>query len=246
MRRPSLKTKSFLILTGVIAILLVILMSPIFGVNEVIITGSAVYSEDDILMAAGFNQDSNNATNLFRVNTRHTERDLSALPFIRSANVTKQFPNTLIIQINERIPFAQVFNAQQGLYITIDDEGYVLEAFAARREGLPVVVGVRVAGFSIGHRLETDDEHLLPIISRISDVLKTNGLTNVARIDISNVSDIRLLINDITVVIGSMQDLNLKIMWASAILGEEQFAPPVRGTLHTARYKEDMWFAIGE
>ena len=226
--KRSFGIKFFLAVTCVVFACLAVLASPFFYITEIEFAGSTVYSDAALTNELGLFSGRNDSI-LYR-SGRTMETNLERLPYIKSAYVTKQFPNTLSVRIVERIPTALVFDDKLGLYLTIDIDGYVLDILSFPRENKPVMTGIRLAGYSIGQPLVSEGSvNLMPTVTRLSTIFDRYGLTNVARADVSNLNAIRLFINDIIIHIGSMQDADAKILMAMACLRELEITD--RGTL---------------
>jgi cell division protein FtsQ len=66
-------------------------------------------------------------------------QDLLALPWVKDARISRQLPDTLVVDIVERVPHA-VLRKPGGRLVLIDDEGHELDAVAPNKVGRMLVV----------------------------------------------------------------------------------------------------------
>lgn len=112
-----------------------------FRVEEIRIEGSAHYSNEQILSAANIQENAN----LFLLpRAAISSRITDSWPYVKSVKLRNDFPNALIIDIQECVPQAAV--QADGLYWLLDADGKVLEqpeeSYAtnfAKVEGLTLV-----------------------------------------------------------------------------------------------------------
>ena len=105
-----------LVVLGIVVGLAVYLL-PIFRVNNIEITGNEHSTEEQVEEAAGVPQGSN----LLRVNAHETALKVSDLPWVDKATVGRSLPNTLVIELEERVVAAFV-DAEDGPHL-IDTKG---------------------------------------------------------------------------------------------------------------------------
>jgi cell division protein FtsQ len=106
------------------------LRSPHFqvsGSQDVIIEGSRFASREEVLSALGLPLywTAGEGVNVFRLNLDEGRKQVESIPWVRSASVTRVFPNRLVVQITERVPVA--FANIGGRVKLIDAEGVLLE-----------------------------------------------------------------------------------------------------------------------
>ena len=86
--------------------------------------------------------------NLFAVNLREVRRRLESVPVVRSVEVSRRLPDTLVIRVNERLAVARL-GADDRLSLAVDREGHVLGP-GSLRPNLPSIVGLRQVGIKPG------------------------------------------------------------------------------------------------
>lgn len=109
------------IIGGLVALSVVIGLAvyllPIFRVTNVEITGNEHSTVEQIEEAAGVPD----GANLLRVNAHDTALKVSDLPWVDKATVGRSLPNTLVVEVEERVVAAYV-NADDGPHL-IDTKG---------------------------------------------------------------------------------------------------------------------------
>ncbi|MFM7257990.1 MAG: UDP-N-acetylmuramate dehydrogenase [Acidimicrobiaceae bacterium] len=101
---------------GVIALVLIVLASPIIGVRKIEIEG-ARYVSADLLIAV---EKSLDGKSILTVDTRAAERRLEGDPWVESVRIRSFFPSRLVIEIVERKPVA--------FYIGVDNRSRVVDS----------------------------------------------------------------------------------------------------------------------
>ena len=127
---------------GVVAAAVWVLFgSPLFVVRSVTVSGTHLVPRSEVLAASGVVP----GTPLIRVNTARAAARIAAIPQIRSAQVTRSWPNRLVIVVRERTP-ALVMPAYGGGYDIADADGVVLKRVTRRPADLPLYPTVAPEG----------------------------------------------------------------------------------------------------
>jgi cell division protein FtsQ len=92
-----------------------------FQLSNIVITGNEHLSDEELKIMAGLGSDEN----LFRVSGRKISLKMMESPWILSATVRKEFPDRLLIHIEEAEPFALL--DMKGKLFIVDDRGAMLE-----------------------------------------------------------------------------------------------------------------------
>ena len=105
--------------------------------TEIRVEGMVMYSPEDIAMASGISP----GDNLLFVNAQTVSQKIRAtLPFINSVNVTRDLPNTVLIEVTESVAVASITFAGE-IYV-IDSSGRVLARLPFTE---PVLEGVNIS-----------------------------------------------------------------------------------------------------
>ena len=111
----------------------VVFLSPLLVVRSVVVTGIRLVPKSEILAAA----DVDPGTPLIRVNTAAAAARIALIRQVRSAQVTRSWPDRVVIVVRERVP-ALNLTAPGGGYDLMDSDGVVVRWSARRAAGLPL------------------------------------------------------------------------------------------------------------
>jgi len=162
---PAARVRPFWLLIVAIVVLLVIggallVVLPVMRPRTVIVTGNSSVGRDAVLRAAAVDGEAN----MWIQNTRAMAQRIEALPNVWRAAVHRRPPETIVIDVTERVPFALVETVQGR--VVVDKELRVLDL--PEPAGLPVfalaaVTAPAPGGFinDAGARLLRDDASAL-------------------------------------------------------------------------------------
>jgi cell division protein FtsQ len=115
--------------------------SPLLVVRSVTVSGTHLVSQSEVIAASGVRP----GTPLIRVNTGRAAARIVAIPQVRSVQVTRSWPNRLVIVVRERTP-ELALPAYGGGYDLTDADGVVLQRVARRPKHLPLYPTVAPEG----------------------------------------------------------------------------------------------------
>jgi cell division protein FtsQ len=128
---------------GVVAAAVWVLFgSPLFVVRSVTVSGTHLVSRSEVVAAAGVRP----GTPLVRVNTARAAARIAAIPQVRSAQVTRSWPNRLVIVVQERTAVLVLPTYGGGGYDLTDADGVVLQRVVRRPANLPLYPTVAPEG----------------------------------------------------------------------------------------------------
>jgi cell division protein FtsQ len=125
-RRPVDPRRRLLTVLGVgalvaVVVAWVVLGSPLLAVRTVQVDGETALTEAQVVQVAGVAE----GTPLVRVDTAAAAARVAALPQVASVEVTRGWPNTVVVTLAERIPVALV--TDDGIRRLIDADGVVFD-----------------------------------------------------------------------------------------------------------------------
>jgi cell division protein FtsQ len=115
--------------------------SPLLVVRSVTVSGTHLVSQSEVIAASGVQP----GTPLIRVDTGRAAARIVAIPQVRSVQVTRSWPNRLVIVVRERMP-ELALPAYGGGYDLTDADGVVLQRVARRPAHLPLYPTVAPEG----------------------------------------------------------------------------------------------------
>lgn len=227
--KKQIVNKNLVIFTIVLGIFLGLLFFlPVFNVTEINVTNNKKTSRTDITEASGIKV----GNNIFRIVGPVTKGKIEALPYVKNAEVTKKYPSTINISVEERE--IKYILSLDNSYLYIDDQGYTLEKS-----------NVKVDGKLLIKDMELDEEESTPG-NRLSEhnLLKLNDISNILEeaklyyTDEEKTTTINSIINEITIdnyeyilysekelktiFIGNGENLTLKMSNLQSILIKEK------------------------
>lgn len=126
-----------LAVVGPVAALAALAWSPLVDVEEVRVDGTRRLPPNQVLAAAGIDR----GTPLATVDVDGAQRRIAALPYVRGVVVRREWPDRVVVEVDERVPALAVPVA--GGVVLYDAEGVRLGGASAAPTAVPLL---RVAG----------------------------------------------------------------------------------------------------
>ncbi len=116
---------------AVVALVIVLLFTPLIGVRDVEVTGTKRIDRADVVALADIPM----RRSLLRIDTEAAERAVATLPQVESVSVARSLPSTVRIEITERTAIAY-FTAYDGIRL-VDREGVPFHRVSTPPKRLP-------------------------------------------------------------------------------------------------------------
>ncbi|MDZ4177649.1 MAG: FtsQ-type POTRA domain-containing protein [Coriobacteriia bacterium] len=217
-QRTRINVNLILILAGVIGVILLIVgiyRSDLFSIQVVDVTGNTRLTADEVRGLAAVPQDAT----LLRFDGASVQERVEDSPWVAEAAVSREFPDTVRIRVDERVPFALV-DAGGATYFVVDSIGHVL-AEQTPDETVTVVVirDVEDLELSVGSRAPSAAlRNALAVWEGLGPELRARTRT----ISAPTVDRTTLITNeDIEIIIGSAEGVERKDTVARSILAEQ-------------------------
>ncbi len=164
-----------------------------FRVEEITVTGSTTYSEQQIIDVSGVEMEDN----LFLVQKVPTGRKiLGALPYIKEVNIRRDLPNGLLITVNECIPVAALEGEGDSWWI-LDSSAKLLEqGDDTLAQPFMKITGLTALKPTEGDRVAVSVEETtkLDSLKSILAALEERGMVaEVNSVDLSAATEIRMV-----------------------------------------------------
>lgn len=187
---------------------IVLLLLPVWNIETIQIENTNYYTEDEILSSANIEQ----GMHILSISKEKSIENINKLPYIKSADIKFNFPNSIEILVKENIPLGYVpFN---GTYLCLDENGQVLGQSDKMKVSLPIIEGLRFRKFQLYDKLPIENDDNFIVVTEIVNTLrKYDFLDKVDSIDISNIEQIHLYVDKLDVIIGNIREFDKKIMW---------------------------------
>ena len=209
----------------IILIFILLMLSPWFNISDIEINGLNRVEKADIIR----NLKLEKTTSILNFNTLIAKKRLKNNYYIEKVKVVKKLPNKVIIDIKERelVGYIPYINN----YIYIDKTGIVVDVKSNHNQDLPIIYGLNFNDFIIGKKLKTDNDEAFNIVMEITRAIKDKEeLKEIFKIDISNLKDIHLYMENLDIILGNKEAINIKINILKEIL--KNFKPQEKGFLY--------------
>lgn len=212
--------KTIILLALIIGGFCFALISPIFNVTKINVTGNEQISSDTIISLSQLEI----GQNLFRFNRIKVSNEIKTNAYIENVKIQRKIPNKIEITIEER---KRDYNVEfLNGYAYINNQGYILE-IAEQKLELPVIKGISTPQEQIveGNRLDDEDLEKLETVIQIMNICKNYDLdTKISSIDITNKSNYIINMDEEkkTIQLGNDSNLRNKILYVPAILTENK------------------------
>ena len=227
--RKTQKVKSKKPLIIIIIVLLPIgifaflLFSSFFKIKNIELKNNSRVTLEEIENLGNFNS----YRNIFWVHGFKVSKDLEQNAYIENVKVHRKLPNTLVIDIKERIPKFMLQIADS--YVYINSQGYLLEV-STENIGLPIILGFKtdLSNVELGKRLDVEDLKRMDTIIKIVETAVAHDIDNlITKIDISEERNYTLILETEgkTVYLGDATNLNTRMIYLSGILSREKGVP---------------------
>ena len=153
-----------------------VLLTPVFNVQKIKVTGNNYIHTDKILEISPAKINNN----IFLFRKSDAEKKISELSFVEAVDVSRIFPSEVRIEVKECKPIAQVM-CGQSLYLVIDKNGKILDTSGnTEKYGVPVITNMEIDEFEVAHKLKAQDSEKLGKMLILLQELIQNGILDSA------------------------------------------------------------------
>jgi len=186
-----------------------LLWSPRFHARDIEVRGARMLDPNFVAACAGVRSGSG----LALVRTGAIRRRLEAIPAVASASVARDWPDTLVIVIRERIPASYIRLGRGMLFL--DRQAVAFAAARASTDGLPELVGVPLRFDRRGHIRRTRE-----LKSAMAALMAAQEVElGVHQVIARGANDLELRLADQTLLrLGRPEHLRLKVSQAKVAL----------------------------
>lgn len=180
----------------------VLLQSPIFSITKITVQGNNNMTAGEIVRVSGIVT----GMNIFKADLQTASTKVKALPMVKEVNITRDFPDTISIDVIEREPVVLVVVDEH--FVELDAEGYFLRTGSAAATGLPVVTGIQVQSAGPGKKVTGKGlDVALKVVQELTEQLRNN----LSEVSVNNVGLVTLYTLDgIECRLGMPENVNVK------------------------------------
>ena len=218
----------FLALFAIALTMLILSLTVFFPVTTIRVKGETRYSSEEIIAASRIPT----GKNLFTTDVSEAEAFVcQTLPYIGKVTIKREFPSTLVLQVQETAAALQLEHS--GQYTVLDESGKMLETAALPVRGIPVVRGVTPQSADLGKLVKIKEESIRETLDEIYSELKRQEISPVTVINLSSPMDVRVTYaNKFVLQLGSTANLTAKLTQAKQILKERETSGQTGGILN--------------
>lgn len=205
------------IIAGIAAFLLV---SPVFNIKEISVSGNNKIQATEIESLSQLNIEQN----IFRFSKETVKNNIKQNAYIDSVEIKRKLPNKIEINVTERTPAYQIKFGNAFAYI--DEKGNILEINEEDLK-LPLITGYKtqVEDFKAGNMMQEEDVTKLDTVNSIIRVSKSNEIYDmITSIDITNDEEYKVEFKreGKTAYLGDASNINDRILLLKEILLKEK------------------------
>jgi cell division septal protein FtsQ len=213
-----MKSKPFrilLIVTTILTLTIILMVSPVFQVKNIIITGNYRVTEQEIIRLAGLQYEGN----IFAFSKRRASKNIMQNLFVEDVEITTSILRREIkILIDERVLRGYIEHAH-GMYLHIDENGRVLDNKTYYTQDLPIIVGLQFESFQVGEVLEVNNPKSFETIVLLNELLAIHDMgSHIVRINVEEPNEITMYVDNVFIRFGSMDDAEEKILILKAVM----------------------------
>lgn len=208
-----------------------------FRMNNVVVTGNYMYSDEEVLSLLGYYK---SPKNTLYFTWKNREDLTSGVQFIDRITVTMGGPTTVYVTVKEKMIIGCIDD--NGLYMFFDNTGEVVESSTTRPDDVPLVIGLDVSGITIGDVLDLENKSIFNNLYELTVLLK-NYEVRVDEICYNDDHSMVMYRGDIKILLGMGNNLEDKI---NAYKDLESSLEGKAGVLHLEDYdssKESIFFS---
>lgn len=186
---------------------------PYFSVQEIEINGIDNLTQEQVKSMLTVAE----GDNIFSFSASNSEDNIMKSHYVETVSVSRDLPNKVVADIKEYklrgyVPY-------MGSYLYINEDGLILDIQKEITKQLPVVEGLNFDSFTVGEVLKVDNQSAFTTMVELSRLFeKYQLLTDVIRVDVTNVNDVHMYVNKVDVELGSMDDANRKLLMLVEVL----------------------------
>lgn len=212
----------------VLVIFAVLSVTVFFNVETIIVTGSSIYTADEIVAVTGIN----GGDNMIRRNMGKIEEQItSELIYIETAEIKRKFPSSLEISVSPCEETACLSDGENGYWI-VSQSGKILTSVSEPVKKMPVFYGTEPAEEQApGVTFASADENKTGVIYELMKRSKSAFGSKITSYDVTDRLNISCMYEGrIEIEIGIIADIDYKFRLADEILSSK-ISPDAEGRL---------------
>lgn len=239
--RNALIMIAFLIV--LISVGVVLSLTTFFKIETINVTGSGIYSTEEIIDNCGINK----GENLFLIDKENCKAKLEKnLPYVYDVKIKKQLSSTVNIEITDAKAEYSI-QKEDKTFILLDDNFKVLDNAATENvDGTINIINSEITNSENGSKIVFKDENISDCLSKMSAVIKDINMTEATAISSSSINTNYIVYEGrITFSLGNCDNLENKVYKGLASCDKlNKSKPNAKGTLDLSSDKQ-IYFTEG-
>ena len=227
-----------IIVLSIIFIGISVIISPLFHITEVIVSGNLQIEAEEIITRAGLD----GSANILLFNQRRAGKSIMENHFVDFVSFQRTLPGSLEITVQERF-LSGFIEYLEGMFLYIDENGRVISVRSYMKEDLPIITGLRFSQVHLGQILEVDNPAAFGTVVTYAQLINRHELSGIiSQIDVSDPDNTRLRLHNIKVYLGDTRGANEKILTLREIVNEWPAVSDARGFLDMRELSREYIF----
>lgn len=196
------------------------LFTPAFNVASINVEDGTNVTREEVLNKANIELN----TNIFRLNLNKIKEDIETIPYIRSAKVSRVFPNEIGITYIECEKYSSIKFLES--FVIMDKHSRILEiAKENENNNLPIIYGINSDNYIPGQILSEENKTKYDNIVYLIETMNQEKFEyNIKEVDYEDVGNVKITIKDMNIVVmyGKIERniISEKINYLSKVLNE--------------------------
>ena len=205
------------IIATVVIVGVILSLTVLFKTENIYVEGNKYYADDTIIRLSGVSE----GENIFMASMyANTDAVSGSLPYVKSAKVNFQIPNTLVINIENATPIYSI--KTEGKYYKVSEENRILEQVNSKPKKLTSIIAPSLKSTEVGDDIQFKKDTYTKALEQINECLRNNNYNNITEINIKRISDISITFDKrIKIKIGLPEAIDYKLRTAFAIINEK-------------------------
>lgn len=203
-RKRRIKKIIFIFVLLVIAFVIVAFKTKVFYISNIKITGDNLLTKNYVEEKTNYL----NNTNLITMDKEKIEKKLKENPYIKTVNISRKYPKTLIINIKEAKGLFYIKNNNEYAIIS-SDLVYLENVPSIDNKNLIEIQGIDVSESNIGNSVSKSSKikELLDELYKEQNVIQNNKEDfAIKSVNVQDMNNITLYLNDIKVLLGNYKE----------------------------------------
>lgn len=213
-RKRNLSLYYLMIFVLVMVVGVILSLTVLFKIEEISVIGDTIYDAETIIKSSKIKIGNNLLREDFSSAAELVKKELI---FIETVNITRSFPEKVVITVEPAEP--SVYISDKDKLLLISKSGKILEILTEKAEAYPIVYGFSPNNLEVGEMLISTEEHKDKLLKSLIAEISALNIKEIATIDITDRYNVNLKYGTrIEVQLGNPVDLNYKLRYAGELI----------------------------